>query len=60
MFWSGCCEIKSVLCSWGLDNLRVASYELRVDSCECELRVDSCELILRVASCELKFASCEL
>ena len=45
---------------WIICELRVASYELRVDSCECELRVTSCECELRVESCELKSASCEL
>ena len=34
------------------DNLRVASYELRVGNFLCELRVTFCELKIKITSCQ--------
>ena len=50
--------------NWGLDNLRVASYELIVCKLKlrvrveiCELRDGKCELILQIASWKMQVAS---
>ena len=48
------------LTKWGLDNLRVASYELIVASASCELIVASWFCELRVKICELRVVVCEL